>query len=83
MNKIDTLRSTIDALDAKIMSLLDKRFDAVKDIGAAKREANRSIEDASREKFVLEACGRYAHKEALRTVYKAIFESAKALQKDT
>ncbi|MCC7541208.1 MAG: prephenate dehydratase [Deltaproteobacteria bacterium] len=51
---IDELRARIDALDAKLVELLDERARVARDIGELKREDTRAIHDPEREERVIE-----------------------------
>ncbi len=82
MKTLQTLRCTIDALDTQIMALLEQRFNAVTDIGEAKRASNTAVTDTAREARVLKRCDRHANATHIRDVYQAIFAASKALQKD-
>ncbi|MFQ6137202.1 MAG: chorismate mutase [Candidatus Hydrothermarchaeales archaeon] len=54
--KIEKLRSDIDAIDARLISLLCERFEIVKEIADIKRDLQIEIEDEGREREVMENC---------------------------
>ncbi|HVE12716.1 MAG TPA: prephenate dehydrogenase/arogenate dehydrogenase family protein, partial [Elusimicrobiota bacterium] len=54
MNELERLRARIDALDAKIVSLLNRRAVAVRAVGEFKRERGLPVLDASRERRIYE-----------------------------
>ena len=49
---IDDLRKEIDALDSRIVELLNERAEVAKKIGVVKRQNNLPIHDSGREKKV-------------------------------
>jgi chorismate mutase len=50
---IEQLREKIDAVDSKIVRLIEERVDLVKKIGEAKRKHNLPIADLKREQDVI------------------------------
>ena len=50
---MEKLRSEIDEIDQKIISLLEERIDAAKKIGEEKKKRGLEIEDVKREKELL------------------------------
>ncbi len=82
MDKISTLRTTIDALDKQIMTLLDQRMATAISIGEAKHKTQLNIEDKNREATIFKACESYTHKKALKEIYKTIIHTSKSLQRE-
>jgi monofunctional chorismate mutase len=58
--EIEELRGEIDEIDKKIVRLLCRRFEVVGRIARAKRALGVAVEDAERERDVLENCIRAA-----------------------
>ena len=78
-------RKAIDALDAKIVALLNERTEHVLGIGALKLKAGEEIYAPHRELAVLERVGKLNHgpitTESLRSIYREIMSSALSLEK--
>lgn len=55
MNELEKLRKEIDAVDQTLVSLLEKRFKLVRQVGLYKHQHQLPILDKTREKHVLEA----------------------------
>lgn len=51
-DKLEIYRKEIDSIDKKIMKLLERRFNIVKEIGIYKKENKIEIEDKKREKEI-------------------------------
>lgn len=82
MREIDKLRKKIDKLDDKIINLLNKRFDASRDIGAVKAKSGMGITDGGREKFIFDKIGLLGgeHAEQVAKVYGQIISGSKEIQ---
>ena len=81
MSKIETLRNKIDDIDNEIISLLDSRFELSKEIGKEKAKENIAITDQNREKEILAKTEKAKNKDAIKIIYKTIFEQSKKIQK--
>lgn len=77
-------RNKIDALDKKIVALLEERMDAVTSIAEIKKTAGKEILDPSREKEVLEKIAGYVtndiYKEVMTETYQGIMDASKHFQ---
>ncbi len=83
--KINSLRKSIDALDDKILALLNLRGKAVKEIGLIKAKSGVDVFAVSREREILD---RLAGKnkgpfstESIEDIFQSIFASSRSLQK--
>lgn len=74
-------RKQIDAIDKKLMSLLEERFKLVKKIGQFKQEQNLPIENIAREEEILLQAKKYLYEEEITNVYQQIFLLSKNIQK--
>ena len=85
MMKLDELRKEIDRLDRAIVPLLLERFEVVRRIGEAKKEAGFPVCDPAREEAVLDKVASLSSDEetarALRLVYTQVMAAAKELEK--
>lgn len=54
MNELDEERKEIDALDAQMTELFEKRFEAVRKILEYKKQHHMEVLDASREQVILD-----------------------------
>ena len=82
--KIDDLRSEIDALDSRIVGLLNERAGVAKKIGVVKRQNNLPIHDAGREKKVysriLSLNKGPLPNESLEAIYREIIAGSRNLE---
>ncbi len=81
---LDDLRKRINALDERIVALLDERAGLMGDVLQAKRDANLPTFDPEREREVLErlaslGAGRFP-RGALRAVFREVMSASRALQ---
>ena len=84
MNRISDLRKEIDAVDEKIVCLIEKRIDIAKAIGAEKKEKRIPVEDRSRETELLKrlkAKSEKASPELIEFVFKKLISESKKAQK--
>ncbi|MBA4388283.1 MAG: hypothetical protein C0404_09905 [Verrucomicrobia bacterium] len=83
--KLDRLRARIDALDVKIVDLLNRRASFCVDIGREKRKADAPIHDPSRESKVLRRLARISKGplggRAIKAVYRQLISECLELQK--
>ncbi|MGH7269747.1 MAG: prephenate dehydratase, partial [Polyangiaceae bacterium] len=80
---LDDLRTRIDGIDDRILSLLDERAGAMADVAAAKRGAELPTYDPDRERRVLDRLSSRAGRfpaEAIRAVYREVMSACLALQ---
>ncbi len=82
---LEDLRKKIDEADAKIVRLIAERMRIAEEIGGEKRQQGKQIEDAEREKRVLENVGRIAQKEsisqeAIESIYRQIVTISKSVE---
>ena len=54
MNKLESFRKRIDAIDDQLIQLLNQRMDVVKEVGDFKRSSNTAIYKPEREKAILQ-----------------------------
>ena len=77
-------RNEIDNIDREIVSLLEKRFDVVLNIGQYKKENKIPIYDANREDMVVKTCISYLknkdYAKSIEVIYKQIMNSSKELE---
>ncbi len=75
-------RNKIDKIDKKIETLLDKRLKLCKEIGDYKKENNLEVLDQNREDAILSKIdnSNLEHKEAIKEIYKEIFDEGKKVQ---
>ena len=86
---LDSLRREIDALDGKLLRLLNERAGHVREIGQLKRESGREIYAPEREEQVLKALtaknaeiAGLVNEQAVRAIYREIMSASLALEKD-
>jgi chorismate mutase len=79
MNLLE-LREEINAIDAKVMSLLESRFALMQAVKIAKAQENLSIDDAAREAQVLAKALPFTYAKEIQSVYALIIRLSKALQ---
>lgn len=82
---IDDLRKEIDSIDNNIVKLIAERIRAAEKIGTIKREQNREIVDAGRERLVIDHIKGLAAKanlipEDVERIYRLIMAATKASQ---
>jgi chorismate mutase/prephenate dehydratase len=80
------IRKKIDALDAKLLELLNKRADLVHEVGLLKRKAGAEIYAPEREEQLLQSLlkrnkGRLPA-QSIRAIYREIMSASLALEKD-
>ncbi|HOE26674.1 MAG TPA: prephenate dehydratase [bacterium] len=83
--KIDDLRKKIDALDRRIVALINERASCAHEIGRIKRDTNREIYAPEREKAVYEKVegmsGGPLPAGSLRAIYREIMSASLAIEK--
>ena len=83
--EIEDYRNRIDDIDKTIGALLNERLNACMEIGKLKKQKDLEIEDALREEQILHDVSEYGDckekQQAIREVYKKLFEESKKLQK--
>lgn len=83
--EIKDYREKIDNIDKKIGALLNERLNACMEIGKLKKQQDLEIKDPAREEQILqnvsEAGDNEENRQAIREIYKKIFEESKRLQK--
>jgi len=82
---LDDLRQQIDDLDAAIVKTIAQRMQLSRQIGQAKLETGKPIEDKAREKTVIDKVARLAAQEKLNPediekIYQRIFIASKEIQ---
>ena len=85
MQNLEDLRKEINNIDDKIIDLLSKRKDLVKDIAQIKKGANKPILDKGREQHILERLKLRSKEKNLdesfiRSIYNIILKSSKEEQ---
>ena len=83
--RIKLIRDKIDRIDEKIIELLKTRMLTAREMGSLKKELNITVEDQHREKEIIDRLTRSAggtlSEEQLIRIFKAVFHSAKQVQK--
>ena len=84
--KLDKNRKKIDRVDARILVLLQRRADIVREIGELKREDGRPIVDRKRENEVIRRVAEYngglLPEQAVTRIYRAILRESRQMQRD-
>lgn len=82
---LQSFREKIDSIDEKILKLLAKRMDLIKDVGELKAKLELKVEDLNREKEIIERLTKHAHghltEGQLIRIFTAVFKSSKQLQR--
>lgn len=83
--KLDNIRTKIDSIDDKLISLLAKRFSLVQRVGLIKNINNQAIEDKIREKEILKRVTKQAQKlnipkEFITRLFQNIISESKNIQ---
>ncbi len=73
MDKLETLRNKLDALDHEIWALLDQRFACVDEIGKYKKTINKDIKDTKRETEILNNIKDYQYDAYIKRLYQYLF----------
>ena len=83
MDTIINLRKEIDTIDGKMIKLLEKRFEKIREIGKIKRENGFEIEDRQREKEIVEKriSSSKLSREFIINLFDLIFKESKIIQK--
>jgi len=83
---LNKLRSSVDAIDKELVSLLSKRTTHSIMIGRIKRSMGLPTYNPEREKFINQRIGSYAEeplrKEAVMRIYERILDESRAIQKE-
>lgn len=83
MSVIEQKRIEIDAIDADIVRLLNKRYDACIAIGKAKKQGATAIFDPNREENIMKRLSSLAKYEGMiNTLWPVIMSFSKKLQSD-
>jgi len=84
--KLDEKRVKIDRVDARILVLLQRRADIVREIGELKREDGRPIVDRKREDEVIRRVAEYngglLPERAVTRIYRTILRESRQMQRD-
>ena len=84
-NALQELRGQIDRIDAEIIALLNRRYEAVKGIGEYKRERHLPVFDPTRQRLLLERLQNLNQgpmtAEILNAVYREIMSGAQRLER--
>ena len=73
-------RKQIDAIDDKIMKLLEQRFEVVEEIKAYKQANNISVVDNSREEFIYNKTNNYNYQPQIKKIYQTIIKESCRMQ---
>ena len=83
--EIEDYRNRIDDIDKTIGALLNERLNACMEIGKIKKQKKLEVTDSSREEQILqnvfESGDCKETQQAIREIYKKIFEESRKLQK--
>lgn len=84
MEQIGKLRNRIDAIDRKIVKLLEKRVDTARRIGKIKKRNGLEITDLERERDVLEnvSLNSKINKNLVNKIFRSIIEYCKDEEKN-
>jgi chorismate mutase/prephenate dehydratase len=82
---LDDLRRDIDDIDARMVKLLAERMSAARKIGTLKRKGGRQVQDATREKEVIERVRQLAKKERINPedverLYRLVMAASRSVQ---
>jgi chorismate mutase / prephenate dehydratase len=81
---LNRLRATVDALDARIVRLLNERARYCERIGREKRKIRAAFHDPSREKAVLQRIADLSSgplgEKAITSIYRRVIAACRALQ---
>ncbi len=84
VEKLKGFRTQIDAIDSRILSMLNERAAVALEIGATKRAAGLPVVELSRERAVIEGMGARnlgpLSNEAIELIYTAIMLEMRRLQ---
>ncbi|MBI4066776.1 chorismate mutase [Candidatus Gottesmanbacteria bacterium] len=81
---LDILRKKIDAIDRKIIRLLEQRLDLARNIGKIKRMSKISIVDNDREEFIKKRINKLSpNNQSVKNIFETILKESKSLQKST
>ena len=85
--KLEETRKTIDAIDAEILSLLNRRAEVSRQIGVMKMSAGMPILDEGREEDILRRIAREndgaMQDKAVVGIYRTILEESRRIQEST
>lgn len=84
MKTIDELRSEIDEIDDRLVSLFLQRLAVVKEVGEAKKTLSLSVEDKDRENAIIERLTvnkTDEEKKKITELYNKIFDISKETEK--
>jgi chorismate mutase/prephenate dehydratase len=82
---LDDLRRDIDDIDARMVKLLAERMSVARKIGTLKRKGQRQVQDATREKEVIERIRQLAKKERINPedaerLYRLVMAASRSVQ---
>ena len=84
MKTINDWRSQIDAIDAELLRLLNKRAQIVREVASLKREQNAPVCDPERERELIRSlCGSNAgplDDQAVNTIFRSIIDESRRTQ---
>ena len=84
LKTLEEYRTELDALDAELVALLEKRMGISRKIGAAKRAENIPIYQPEREQLILKKVTALVkdsgNGEGVRNVYRTIFAESREIQ---
>jgi chorismate mutase len=80
MDKLKAIRTEIDKVDDQISTLLEQRFELVRDVKEEKMKTNYAVEDINRELDILARFNDSSYHKQLVKVYSKIFEVCKEMQ---
>lgn len=81
MDLLQQARAEIDAVDAEMAALFERRMQAVADVVRYKAETGKPVFDAAREADVITRNTARLHNEELRPYYKAFLQEAMAVSR--
>ena len=86
MNKLETLRAAIDAVDEQMLDLLGKRRELVSHVGMYKKTQGLPIVDSEREKKKLQSLQQKAKKQhinptLIKRIWQILYKDAYTIEK--
>lgn len=84
MDRLEELRSRIDAVDTRMAELFCERMETVREIAAYKQERNLPVLDSARERIMIERnCAAYPDsktRKSYEAFLKAVLEASRSYQ---
>lgn len=82
MDKLNSLRNSIDSIDKQLVQLFEERINIVKKIGDYKKENEVPIENKNREEYVIDKNSKYLKDKTLESYLKEFLQKIMDISKD-